>query len=413
MNGIDYSLKCSNNLTVQSSPCSSHSCKAGLPLFAELLLSLLLVAGQAKAFDQGFASEDNSVSTVLTSHVSGLRPIPPTDVVVFKGSGAWARVGIQRKLGGVATTLDLINPNHPEAPLCLIDNRSAAGAAWQSSMGVIDAKTDRLIHYNQACGNSDQNWGYVSTYDISDTKGFIQKQWLPLFSNDYKHPASPASPTTLTSPSPTHISNKIYPPLRLGDGKFNIVPELVRVGFAGVLRLTNNYTIRSIGNQSWKEFDFDQCLYLRPAAVLQGNLRVYIAQKGAPVVGPIRLCGDLPVALKQRVRNVVGDNEDWSISTHPLLYAVLVFNVAGLDIGIAVHQTNKQPFAGFLRYRPHLFTGVMAEVGQSSHQWHFSLRSEMDPSIKTTFRGGEVSTYSVQYDIAPLEQLAAEGFRIQ
>jgi hypothetical protein len=217
----------------------------------------------------------------------------------------------------------------------------------------------------------------------------------------------------LTSPCPTHISDKVQSPLRLGDGKFSIVPELIKAGPARILRLTDTYTIRPDKDQEWKEFQFDQCLYLRPEAVCKGNLRAYIAQQGSPILGPIKLCGDYPASLKGRVRAVIGNDDDWAIATLPLSYVVLVFDVAGQDIGIAIHRANNQPFFGFLRFRPHLFTGVMAEEGPSSHQWHFSLRSSLDPATGTKFKAGELSSYSVQYDIAPDDQLAAEGFRIR
>jgi len=406
-------MKCARAISPDGRRLGFCAGETSLRLFRLLAAAVALgLFDQAKILSQVPATDDNSVSTVLTCHISGIHPIPPTDVKMFKGSDVWVRVGINSKLGGVATTLDLINPSHPEAPLCLIDNRSAAGAAWQSCIGVVDARIDCLVHYNQSCGNSDQNWGYVSTYDISDVKGIIQKQWLPLFSNDYKHPASPGAPAVETSPCPDHKSNKVYPPMRFGDGRFSIVPELVKIGSAEILRLTDNYSIRPIANQSWKEFDFDQCLYLMPGAVGHGNLHVYLAQEGHPIVGPIRLWGDIPVALKKQVQKVSGNNEDWFIGSHPLSYAVLVFNVAGRDIGIAIHQANKKSFSGFLRFRPHLFSGVMAEEGKSSHQWHFGLRSNNN-EVGTMFRKGEISTYSVQYDIAPVEQLAAEGFQIQ
>ena len=361
-------------------------------------------------FGQDPTTDSDSVSMRLNCHISGILPIPPTDTETFKGSGAWARVGINRKLGGVATTLELINPDHPEMPLSLIDNRSAAGAAWQSCVGTVDAQNEKLVGYNQSCGNSDQNWGFESSYDISDTTGFVQKQWLPLFSVGYKQPANPGGTVRLTSPCPVHISKTFYPPIRLGDGKFSIVPQMIQAGAAKILRLTDTYMVRLKDTQAWKQFDFDQCLYLTPAAVQEGDLRAYLAQEGHSIVGPIHLSGEIPVSLRKNVRSVVGDNEDWFISTLPASYVILVYHVAGKDIGIAIHQTNKRAFTGFLRYRPHIFSGILAREGQSSHQWHFSLRSGLDPSLKKSFSAGEISTYSVQYDIAPLDQLAAEGF---
>jgi len=351
-------------------------------------------------------------SQSLTSHVPGVRPVPPTHTVIFKGSDAWVRVGINANLGGVATTLDLINPAHPEAPLVLIDNRSAAGAAWQTSMGLTNGTTQNT-NYNQFCGNSDGNWGYQSSYSVSSSAGIIQQQWLPLESNDYRQPAY-SSNDIPTSPCPTHISNNILPSILLGSGTVNITPQLIPVTSGTVLRLTDAFTYLPSGNQNWTRVSVDQCLYLLPDAVKNGNLRLYIAQTGYPVIGPIKPYGAAPMALKPSVRNIVSTNNpvDWCIFTNPLSYAVLVFQVGGRDIGIAIHQTNQKTFQGIFHYRSQLFTGVMAEQGDSSEQWHFNLDSSVDSTLQTSFSDGVSVLYSVDYDIAPVEQLAAEGFPI-
>lgn len=63
-------------------------------LFVAAVLSLFSLD---LAFGQVPATGDDSVSMLMTCHVSGIRPIPPTDLVTFKGSDAWARVGTHTK----------------------------------------------------------------------------------------------------------------------------------------------------------------------------------------------------------------------------------------------------------------------------------------------------------------------------
>ncbi len=343
----------------------------------------------------------------LTCFVPGYaHPVPPTDVITFKGSGAWARVGINRKFGGIAVELDLINPASPDTPLPLIEARSAGGAAWQTSIGAADAVNDRLLHFNQAAGNSAHNWGFESRYSIGQDSGIIQQDWLPILTNDYRHPDSVTAPDTLTSPCN-------HPGFKLGEGKFTLVPSLVPSAGGSVLRLEDTYVIRSEGDQDWQWLQVDQGMYITLTAARVGHLRVYIAQaRTGSVVGPVRADSDKPVELTGQVRGVSGVDDDWFISTWPASYVVLVFNVAGRDIGIAMHRPGNAKFTGFLRSRQHIYCKAdRDECG--SIQWHSSLAmSRWDNSVQTRFKSGTVTPYAVVYDIAPLPQLAALGYKI-
>ena len=369
-----------------------------------LHLLCLLYVGICVVHDHDANGAEISANHPLTCFVLGApNPIPPTDVVTFKGSDAWATVGINRKFGGVAVKLALINPAAPDAPLDILDARSAGGAAWQTAISVADEVNQRIVHYNQAAGNSAANWGFESPYRVGPAIGFAQEDWLPLFSNDYRQGLSFSSPDVLTSPC-NHTG------FQLGDGKMALVPSLISVGVGRVLRLTDTYMVRSKGDQNWRWIQVDRALYMTLGAARLGNLRIYLAQRGSSVIGPIRAFGEIPLSLKGSVRNVAGNDEDWFVSSQPASYAILAFRVAGQDIGIAIHGRGGQTFTGFLRFRPHALCGQHRdECG--SVQWHTSIAmSRFDPSIKTSFKSGDITAYTVEYDIAPLAQLAAEGF---
>jgi hypothetical protein len=105
-----------------------------------------------------------------------------------------------------------MQPGRPERALVLIDNRSAAGAAWQSSFGGVDAERDRLVHFNQGCGDSDQNWGFESSYALGPQVGIVQKQWIPLLSNDYKQPGTPSGKEISHQPFTDSHPSRYRPP---------------------------------------------------------------------------------------------------------------------------------------------------------------------------------------------------------
>jgi hypothetical protein len=351
----------------------------------------------------------------LTCFVRGVPdPIAPTDSVTFKGSDAWVTVGINRKLGGVAVKLSITNPEAPTQPLDLVEARSAGGAAWQTTVTVADAEKQRIIHFNQAAGNSAANWGFEAAYNIDPATGLSQQEWLPLYSNDYRSGLGFDAPDVATSPCPGSAPAgipKYEPSLRFGDGKLNISPSLIAVGASKVLRLTDSYSIRSVEEKKWKWLEVEQALYMTVAAVRTGAMRVYVKPRDGAMIGGIDPLGDPPESLKGRLRNVEGTSDDWFLSTLPASYAVLVFNVAGKDIGIAVHSSDNRAFTGFLRIRRHPFCRQNRD-DCGNIQWHSYISSRFDPSVQSQTHAGAIMSYAIDYDIAPVTELAAAGFRL-
>jgi hypothetical protein len=337
----------------------------------------------------------------LTCFVLGVPdPIPPTDVVTFRQRDLWTTVGINRKFGGIGVELALTNPTAPNASLNIVDARSAGGAAWQTTTAVADAKDERIVHVNQAAGNSARNWGLESEYEISPMQGIRQQDWLPLVSNDYRDGLSFTAPTVNTSPC--HGTG-----IRIGDGKGSITPS---VGAFGTLRLTNSYLVRWSVTGDWKWVDREQALYMNPKSARVGDLRIYVAQPKHSIIGPIRP-GNMPDKQFEGMVKIVGGNEDWFVRVFPASYAVLVFKVAGRDVGIAVHLPDNRPFAGFFRFRPHLMCKKEIDYCRPV-QWHSVYSSRFDRSVETRFSAGEMSTYTVQYDLGSPEQLRSIGYPI-
>ncbi len=373
--------------------------------------ALMLVLCAAAAPVRGAQAQDAPNSPRLTCSFPGGDGLSATDEVDFEGAGVEVRLGVTRQFGGIAVSMILANPNAPGSTLDLIEARSGGGAAWQTSVQTGDGANDRIVNYNQSAGNSARNWGFEGKFQVSSEGGAVQKGWLPIWSDDYRFPMRLDAPDYRTSPClpPAPQPGGTTTGFQLGEGRDSITPSHVDVAGVKALRLTNAYSVRSAVDQDWAWYAVDQALYMHRSAVRQGDLRVYVAQEGRPVLGPIALESAPPEALRPQLRNVFGGFDDWSLAAWPTKYVVLAFTVGGEDIGIAVHMDDNRPFMGFLRYRPHL--ACRRDSDQCGNvQWHTKLSSQVDPSVRTRFHAVEITRYAVDYDIAPLTVLAAEGF---
>jgi hypothetical protein len=345
----------------------------------------------------------------LTCNMSAaLSPTPPTDMVLFKGTDAWAALGINRLIGGVAVRLDLINPAYPGEPLQIVEARSSGGAAWQNSFGVADEIHQRVLHFNQAAGNSAQVWGYAGDYRVTPGTAIVQQDWSPLFSNDYRNAISFTAP--IVNNTPCYHSG-----YRLGDGQASMSARLLPSGDAKVIELDDSYALRFRQSETWKWIMVDQGLYMDLAAARTGNLRVYLASPsahGPDVVGPIRAYDDFGDYPREKLRNLVCNAGDCMIASKPIAYAVLVWTVQGRDIAIAVHLADpRKNYLGFVRLR----TNMMCTGGDICGNLQFHVRivdGNLDPAIPKHFAAGQIDTYRVLYDIGTPQQLERLGFRL-
>ena len=361
--------------------------RLSLGCLAVLLLLLIARTASAGKLSCNIAGEPN--------------PIAPTDVQVFKGTKAWVRMGINRDIGGIAVLLDLVNAARPASAINILDARSAGGAAWQTTIMVLDVKQHRRVNYNQAAGNSDSVWGYNGDFEVAH--GFVQREWLPLFSNDYREGESLQSRDVLTSPCRGTS-------LRLGDGRMTVIPSTIRSAEGDVVRLANTYSVRASDSQDWQWLRADQALYLNRAAARRGNLRVYFKVPGYAAAGPVRAYEPFQELPRDGLRNLRCRPDDCFLSTQPISYALLVWRVGGIDLGIAIHGPPGSTFTGFLRLRPNLVCRT-GDDDCGNLQWHSAIAdSVFDRRTKVRFRAGEVADYSLIYDIGTVDQLKSLGF---
>jgi len=90
-------------------------------------------------------------------------------------------VSLSKRFSGIAAGLLLNGVN-------VIEGKSAAGAAWQSSYLIQDPGTDDIYVFNQAAGNSTPfSWGYSNYFTKTPGVNIVSTNWLPLYA-DHSHP---------------------------------------------------------------------------------------------------------------------------------------------------------------------------------------------------------------------------------
>jgi hypothetical protein len=376
--------------------------------FAYMLLAGVLLcaaaATSAKAqLREGpsrIGSPGGSVSQKLTCYIPMASPIAtaPTAARTFAGTRASVRIGINERFGGMITSLELINNAAPQEPLQLINAvNNAAEAGWQTAF--ITKTPDSTTISNQGGGGrKGYQWGYGGSYSIGGS-GFQQENWIPLATDNIGEPG--------TSPC-DHTSNYF------ANGQFshqiNIVP-----GTAGtVIRISEINRIQAITTQRWAQYVVDQGIYFRKSAILRGNCRVYLATPAGLITGPIELCrnGGLrgnvgPAVEKLYPRQIGGVIDELDAATYPLSYAVIVWSVAGQDIGMAIHPKQKdQPFSAVFAYGERRTCRLPVDFCGGAH-WHSKLNAPV------SWAAGETREFAMEYDIGTPDELAGVGFPIR
>ena len=362
------------------------------------------------------------ISQKLSCNIPGSLPqaTQPTDKQLFKGSSAWAEVGIHRDIGAVGVAFSLINPAFPESPVQIIDARSSGGAAWQTTMGltsIVNTTTGHsqpVVHYNQAAGNSAQVWGFGSTISQGEEIGLIQNNWLPIFSNDMET-AIGSGVSTLTSPC-YHSGS------RFGEGITSIVPSYSKVGNNKVLRLTSTYRFRALNDQSWATGDTEQALYLLRSVARSADLRIYFAgADDKSILGPLRPYDPFPspsFSASQILQlNCPNTNPSAAcfMKTLPSSYAVLVWKVKDQDIAVAIHATRlvnnnvADHFTGVINLRQALSCKDPTNDDCGNVQWH----TVVNLPKQQTLKNGEINELAVTYDIGTVAEIDALGFHIK
>lgn len=213
--------------------------------------------------------------------------MPDSDALTFDGGSDVAiRLGINRQLGGIATSLKLINLKAKDQPLQITDARSAGGAAMQASLGLVqqlpsctDPKTCfPATAFNQSAGNSALNWGFEADWligpQIAGSGGMVQKQWTPIFSND-SHTGTGTNVVTLQSPC-YHTGS------RFGNGRASYTATYPTVAGSAMLSLDSSYFFRAIGDQGPISPGTAEANYILREAARLGKLQIYSFHQNGP-----------------------------------------------------------------------------------------------------------------------------------
>ncbi|NJL09823.1 MAG: hypothetical protein HC908_05385 [Calothrix sp. SM1_7_51] len=367
-------------------------------MYWKIILSILAFAGSALMGSSRAAAQ--SANNNLTCNYSGWAIPPVTDTTTVTGTDVGVRVGINRDFGGVGVQFDLINNLFPRNPLNILEARSAAGSGWQTSYLFIDQTRNRFIVFNQGAGNAvSSQWGLKNTFD--NRSGLRATSWNPLYS-DHIHPNRNWGVTIGTSPCQGNA-------LSFDDGMLTISTNTVRTKRGTVVSLTNQYTLRPRVNQSWESWAIEQAFYLNKRVASEKNLRVYLRGYGKTwLEGPIR-----PSELYSIQNSLSGSctSTKCDYQTKNLEYAVMVWNVMGRDIGVAIRPNNTPSFYGHLNM---VKSGIDGCSNPSDHNcgsidWHTVLQNTPNFTAIANLQ----RKYAVTYYVGTLEQLADLGFTIK
>ena len=336
------------------------------------------------------------VSAALTCNYP-LWAVPPvTDTATVPGARVSVRIGLSHDLGGVGVQFQIINNDTPNAPLNVLEVRSAAGSGWQTSCLLTDAARDQITVFNQSAGNSGgAQWGYRTSYRRT-AAGLEAAGWCPIWS-DHFHPHRDFAVGVSTSPYGPH------PSCRYEDGRLRLLLGAVPTAQGRVVRITNEYAYRSRTAQKWRSWACEQAFYLNKSVARTADLRVYLCGRDDSWrEGPIRPADDYAIQHGAGACSGVGCH----FHIDPLAYALLVWKVGRQDVGIAI--TRSTPFDAHLNMAK---TGISCDdVSDAcgSIDWHSVLTDTGPVNIPQ----GAERHYGMTYYVGTLPQLAGLGFTV-
>ncbi len=339
------------------------------------------VPGSPVYFD---APMPSSLQTDLTCHVPGIEALQPTVQASLRGSDVTVVLGVDPRFGGIGAQFRLIDNQHPNQGVDVLEPRSGAGAGWQTSFLVTDWPSGvGIIVFNQASGNAvGYQWGYASTL-VSDGPNIYATSLVPLPS-DHIHESA-------ITTSPCDSNGYLF-----DDGALDIAGSLVQTDQGIAMAWRNRYRYRSRGDQSWPEWSAEQAFYLSRRIAREHDLRLYLVS-GSTHQGPFAIYD--PFAIPDATCT------NSFCNTPAYDYAVLVWNIAGRDIGVAL---------------PDLRHGTSINLEQTTYCsdpsdddcGNINFHSWLAHEGPVSYSSGQVRTYSQQYFVGTLEQLADLGFAV-
>lgn len=341
--------------------------------------------------------------------------IPPvTDSHTFAGSAASLRVSINRDLGGIPSKVEIINNARPDKPLNIVHADGSPDVSWQTTTaGRPTNDPNRLVVHNQAAGSS---WGASGVYE-NDPRGLRQVDWSPLFS-DHMIDLGAGTPDIRTSPCAGNSYQSLY-----GQTQFLNQPRAN--GAAGI---AYQQTLLALHPQTWKHWEDEQAFYMTRISAAYGDLRIYLVNlpSGSDpgwAEGPIRPYTDFVVQHRQveMVVNSVDFNQDFMATkafTMPFNYAVMVWNVAGQDIGMAISRDDiSQKYTAYINANKRTPQSCINANDENCGQvdWHATLThgyTYYSDNQDRVFAAGQEIATKLNYTVGTLEQLAQLGFHI-
>ena len=308
---------------------------------------------------------------------------------LFTSSGYKLGVSLDANFGGIGTGLTITNTGNGTS-VNVVENRSGAGAAWQTSYYLYDQSSDTFVIFNQAAGNNvPSQWGYSNS-----VANLTEANWVPMFSTSYT--TNYSNPDGGTTVATTPCNNTGFE-FDQGRGEINVTPLETSSGL--VAHITNNFDVKSNENQAWTWEDAEQALYLSMSVASSNNLRIYL-------IGPNWTEGPLLPSAPFTIQHAVSQCTPSGCSNFinsAFSYMLLVWNVGGQDFGLAI--TNQ----GLDAQIDNSFTTYCSNASNPScgsidiHNW---VSRQNNVSIPT----GEVRSFRNEYYAGTLPQLAALGF---
>lgn len=337
-----------------------------------------------------------ALDTELKCQVIGIWDAPPMGAAVqaVQGTDVTVKVGISEKYGGVGVLFSLNDVN-------ILESRAATGAGWQTSSVIWEgplAAPIRQILFNQGAGNSRAGqWGYHNTYS-----GLTALDDNPIWSDNI-HPDGNPDLNDQTSPCATPAPYGYM----FDHGRLQIsMAAAATSGHGNAVMLTNAYTYQHQVAQSWSRWYAEQAFYLNKAVARSHNLRVYLthADGTKQQIDPFN-------GLDQQFHQKFLFGKDFP----SIQYAVLVWNINGQDIGVAIdarHQPDqvegKLSFHGSLMRQDNNFSCETGEDQCGVFEWHTYMQN-YEPALLEVGKPTKVST---DYRVGTLAQLADWGYTI-
>jgi len=324
----------------------------------------------------------DTVQADLSCHVPFSQAIESNVRVSLLGADFASMVGVDDNFAGIGAAFELRNNQHPNDWVNVMEPRSGAGAGWQTSFLVEDGNSE-IIVFNQAAGNAiGYQWGYGATI-LQDGQNIYSTTLNPLDS-DHIH-------LTPIGHSPCEGSGYLF-----DDGAVDIAGSLVQTAHGNAVVWRNRYRYRSRVDQYWPSWLAEQAFYLSRPVARAAGLRLYLV-RGATRHGPFAIYDPFTIP------GAYCNNSHCTTGAYD--YAVLVWNIMGLDIGVALPGLSR---GTSINLEQTTYCGDPSDDSCGNINFHSWLANDGP----VTYTAGQVRSLHQVYYVGTLPQLADLGFTI-